>query len=124
MSTLSGDEDRPEGQAGVLAPVPGAARFVIWTLSAGADPRGVLGRLAELPLPEQVVVGLGAPPAAGGPASPADLPLFPATQGALWARFSAPEPGRRFDEAAAFAAGLGPALVVTEEVEAFMYRGG
>src|SRR3982751_4981665 len=103
MSVLLVADDLPVGQAGVLAPLPAAARFVTWALAPEADPASVLRRAAELELHEDVVVGLGAA-LEGVMPFPTDLPLFPATQGALWARFSAPEAGRRFDDAAALAA--------------------
>jgi putative iron-dependent peroxidase len=111
------------GHPGPPPPPPPAPRFVTWALAPEADPASVLRRAAELELHEDVVVGLGAA-LEGVMPFPTDLPLFPATQGALWARFSAPEAGRRFDDAAALAAAFAGELVVVEEVESFMYRGG
>jgi putative iron-dependent peroxidase len=117
------------GQVGVLGPPPAAARFVTWTLAPGADPQKALRRLIALPASEHAIIGLGAPllaHARGLPLTPfpGHLPLFPATQGVLWARFDHPEPGHRFDEAAQVAKLLGPDYVVVEEIDGFTYRGG
>jgi putative iron-dependent peroxidase len=130
MAQSGAPADFPTGQPGVLAPVPAAARFVTWALAPGSDPRAALRRLVAVPATEHTLIGLGAPllAHAGGrlplAAFPGEMPLFPATQGALWARFDAIDPGQRFDHAANLAALLGPDFVPVEELEAFTYRGG
>jgi putative iron-dependent peroxidase len=130
MSSRPQADSRPaQEQPGILGPVPAVARFVTWALAAGADPRAALRRLADVAVGEYLVLGLGAP-LAGGLLSarlaifPDGMPLFPSTQGALWARFDDPDPGRRFDDAAALAAALGSDFTAVEEIDAFTYRGG
>jgi putative iron-dependent peroxidase len=113
-------------QPGILADVPAQARFVTFSLASGGDPKGALARLAATPADPEVVLGLGTPLAAprGLRAFPSGMGLFPASQGALWARFSHAEAGRRFDAARALGKLLGPGFVAEEEVDAFAYRGG
>ena len=48
-------------QAGILAPVPAQARYLTFTLRAGAQPRRALNRLAGLVNGESCVAGIGLP---------------------------------------------------------------
>jgi putative iron-dependent peroxidase len=112
---------------GVLAPVPAEARFITWSLAIGAEASLARARVAALALDEHTLVGVGLPLAEAVPglrAFPGELPLSPERQGALWARLAHERAGQRFDAAAALGRALGPAFVVTEEVDAFVYRGG
>jgi putative iron-dependent peroxidase len=90
-----------------------------------------LVRLAGWQCDPSVIVGLGEPlltaakaPIEGMRAFPADLPLFPATQHALWAAFGHADRGAAFDAGRALAAVLGDGFEVVEEIDAFVYRGG
>ncbi len=120
----------PPCQPAILAPVPPAARFVTFGLSPGTDPSTALVSLASWQRDPNVVVGFGAPlvaqngPIEGLRAFPGDLALFPRTQEALWAVFTHAERGVAFDAGRAFAAMLGDALRVVEEVDGFGYRSG
>lgn len=120
-------------QPDVLRPAPPGARFATFTLRPGADARGVLQALAELPFDRRTVLGLGAPllaaagvdpEAVGLRCFPDDLGLFPCTQGALWACFGHADPGQAFDAQRAFDARLCSALALADETDAFVYRKG
>jgi putative iron-dependent peroxidase len=115
----------------ILEPPPAAARFVSFGLAPGADPAAVLRALAGLPCDPKTVVGIGVPVAEGAGRAltglrgfPADLPMFPATQGALWLYLAHADAGQRFDAGRAFARRFAGSLTVADEVDAFGYRGG
>lgn len=118
-------------QPGILAPVPATGRFATFALRAGADARAALRRVGDRSHDLSTVVGLGPPllaalgvELAGLRSFPRDMAQFPSTQAALW-RFSAhANRSDAFDAGRAFAATLGDAFTVGEEVEAFAYRGG
>jgi putative iron-dependent peroxidase len=118
-------------QPAILAPVPDSACFATFALRPGGDPRGALERLARRPHDPASVVGLAAPLLAaigahidGLRVFPQDVPQFPSTQAALWLARSHSDRGVAFDAGTAFAALLGDAFTVVEEVDAFVYRGG
>jgi putative iron-dependent peroxidase len=118
-------------QPAILAPVPAAARFVTFGFRHASDPGRALVRLAAWQRDPNVVVGLGEPLLArakchveGMRSFPADLALFPATQEVMWVAFTHPDRGAAFDAGRAFAAMLGDALRVVEEIDGFVYRGG
>jgi putative iron-dependent peroxidase len=130
MSTPSAAS--PQGP--ILAPVPGAGRFLVLDLRVGADPHAVLSRLPGLVHPQRDALGLGEPlvraagatvpglrtfPAVTGPGC-----AFPSTQGALWAFIGADEVSEVHDRCRALYARLLDVCVVREEVPAFRYLGG
>jgi putative iron-dependent peroxidase len=113
-------------QPAILRPPPGAGRFVTFELT-GAAP-GSLERLERLEADPHAVVGLGTPligrALEGLRPFPADLPMFPSTQHALWLFLGHSDRGAAFDAGRAFARALGPGFKVVEEIDAFQYRGG
>lgn len=48
-------------QPGILAPVPKLARYLTFSLKAGAQPKNILQQLAGVADGESVVVGIGQP---------------------------------------------------------------
>jgi putative iron-dependent peroxidase len=121
-------------QPGILAPVPSFARFAVFILQPGEDPRPGLARLGHTTLPASRVVGLGEPlllglrqklpglrsfPAVSGPGCG-----FPSTQGAVWIVLGGTDPGELLLELAAIGDLLGEAYRCQEELLAFQFRGG
>lgn len=118
-------------QPAILLPPPSHARHASFGLAPGAQPAAVLRALAALEADPQLVLGIGAPVAALLGASvaglrpfPGDLPAFPATQQALWLYLAHADASLLFDAGRAFARRLRGLFQVTDEVEAFVYRGG
>jgi putative iron-dependent peroxidase len=118
-------------QPAILRPLPERATFVSFSLGAGAEPRAALARLAAAEHDPRAVIGIGAPLArlaARAPAGlrgfPTDLGLHPSTQGALWAWLTHEQRGEAFDAGRLLARLLGSDFVVSDETEAFVYRGG
>src|SRR5882672_8731393 len=121
----------PPAQPAILAPVPSLARFVSFRLREGARPEDALRRLAARSHDPKVVIGLGAPLLAllskrveGLRAFPGDMVQFPSTQAALWLLLTHADRTAMFDAGRAFAARIGDAFEVVEEIDAFRYRGG
>jgi putative iron-dependent peroxidase len=118
-------------QPAILRPVPAAGRFVTFSLAPSADAVRVLRVLSAAPADAHAVVGVGRPLvlAAGATvpglrAFPDDLSLFPATQAALFGFWGHRDASTGFDACDAFATRFEGALVVTEEVESFLYKKG
>jgi porphyrinogen peroxidase len=124
-------------QSTILAPPAPVGRFVTLGLTRDADPRDIAARLAALPLPEGLVVGIGEPlvralgqsipglrafpvvAVQGGPGG-----TFPSTQGALWLYVGGTDPGEILHRARRLVASLGDSLRVDEDVPSFVYDGG
>jgi putative iron-dependent peroxidase len=104
---------------------------VTFTLGDGARAAPALRALADYTDPS-AIVGVGAPLAAqlgrsvpGLTPFPSELaPLMPATQAALWLALLHDDRGDQLDAALRATELLDGALVVTEELDAFTYRGG
>lgn len=121
-------------QRGILSPVPASARFLTLGAAPGGDLRGAFDRLAELPIDDDTLVGIGAPlAAAAGLSVPGLRPFpalvgpgvaFPSTQGALWFRFSGADAGATLHRSRRALAMLGDAFVVEEDVLAFQFDTG
>lgn len=118
-------------QPGILAAPPAAARFLSLRLHEDGDVVAALRRLARLPHDPRVVIGVGAPVVerlgrelSGLHAFPDDLGLMPAAQEALWIGVLHDDRGRNLEAALILTDLLPDAFEVTDEVDAFTYRGG
>ena len=118
-------------QPAILAPVPATARFVTFALQPDGDPRAAMKRLGDHPHDPHTVVGVGTPLLAALGAQvegmrpfPSGMAQFPSTQAALWLASLHPDRSAGFDAGRTFAASLGDAFTVIEEIDAFVYRGG
>ena len=115
----------------ILPPPPASARFVTLRLVDGADAGAALLTLAAATDPD-VVVGIGAPVAMrlgravpGLIAFPNDLSaLMPSTQGALWLALLHADRGDQLDASLRITDRIASAFLITEEIDAFTYRGG
>jgi putative iron-dependent peroxidase len=121
-------------QPTILAPLPPHARYLVFGLQTGRDPRPALLRLRDATAGWPAVIGLGAPliqalgdgvpglrafPALAGPAV-----AFPSTQGAVWAYLAGDDRGVLFERALAIRAALGESFTLDDEVEGFFYDTG
>ncbi len=121
-------------QPAIFAPVPLVARFLVFGLRPGGDPRTALAALDDLPIDDQIIVGLGEPlvrgvgatipllrtfPAISGPGC-----AFPSTQGALWVLLRGDDAGVVLNRARKLAAKLGDGYRVDEDVHAYQHAGG
>jgi putative iron-dependent peroxidase len=121
-------------QQTILAPPPRHARYLVFGLQTGRDPRPALHRLRETAADWTAVVGLGAPlaqalgaeieglrpfPALSGPGV-----AFPSTQGAVWVWLAGADRGTIVERAIAVRAALGEGFSLDEEVDAFLYDTG
>jgi putative iron-dependent peroxidase len=121
-------------QAAILEPLPPHARYLVFGLSTGRDPREGLARARSFSIGSRDVLGLGAPLVAALGATIDGLRAFPAmtgpgvsfpsTQGALWAYLPGDDRGEILDRARGLHAALGGAFTLDEEVEGFFYAGG
>ncbi len=123
-----------QAQAGILLPIPTAARYLAFSLAPGADPRSGLRALRELADGERLVVGLGPalvhalaahieglrvfPPLAGIGAE------IPVAQHALWVWVRGDERGEVFHRALEVVHALGGAFRLEQSVDAFRHREG
>lgn len=121
----------PPCQPAILAPVPSIGRFVTFSLNTGADPRPALSAIANAPFDRKTIVGFGAPLLLrlGSHIDalrpfPGDLPLFPATQDALWLFFAHGAESAIFDASRRWTTALRDAFTVVEDVATFKYRDG
>lgn len=121
-------------QTGILDPVPPHARYLSFSLRAGADPRSALRALAGAADGKATVVGLGATLVAELSARVPGLRPFPplvgagvelpATPAALWCWLRGEEPGELYLRGADLARMLGDAFLPQEAFDAFRHRGG
>jgi putative iron-dependent peroxidase len=121
-------------QPAILEPPPPHARFLVFGLKIGRDPRTALSHLRSATAGWPAAIGFGAPlvealgarleglrsfPAITGPGV-----SFPSTQGAVWAFLAGADRGAIIDRAFALAGALGDDFRLDEEVEAFKYGTG
>ncbi len=115
-------------QPAILRPAPPSGTFLTFSLHEPAGVGAALVGLGGAPHDPDVVLGFGAPVAAGRVpglrAFPSDVGLFPSTQGAIWAFLAHEDRGAQFDAGLALARALGAAFTLVEEIAAFKYRGG
>jgi len=121
-------------QPGILAPTPASGIALAFDIEPGADPRASLDGLRREPADGAVVVGVGEPLVRalgariaglrGFPALSGVGVTFPSTQGALWVYVRADQRDETLDRAISIRRKLGRAWRLTEEVDAFRYRGG
>lgn len=124
----------PQAQAGILAPVPCAARYLFLELAQAAAAPACLAALAAEADGERVVVGLGAELVAALGKTVPGLEVFPARSGVgvhtpstpaalmLWLRGDAP--GELLTLGHRLAALLAPAFRVVSELGAFKHQEG
>src|SRR5262245_45328874 len=109
----------------VLEPVRPTARYLHFKL-VGNQTAG-LKALASKPWDTDIVVGVGAPCGFAVPGLtpfPSHLPLFPATQHALWACTAHEEKGAQLEAGMRLARTLRGHFELVEEVDGFTYLGG
>lgn len=120
-------------QKGVLAPAPGQARYLTFSLKAGTQPRRALQALAKLADGDTCVVGIGRATAAACGVAIAGLREFPsftgkgfsvpATPAALWCWLRGSDRGALVHLARAIETALAPAFAVESVVDAFRHDG-
>lgn len=131
---MSGAPVRPY-QSGILAPIPAAARHLLFNLAPGQPPEALgsaLGRLAQIVDGEHTVLGIGLPLAAAlGKTIPGlhDFPAFksgevdiPATPAALWCWLRGKDRGTLLHQARQIEHLLAPAFTPAQSLEAFRYE--
>ena len=113
----------------VLEPVRPSARFLTWKLVG--DPAPALSALAKQRFDSEVILGFGAPVVdalkghvEGLRPFPSHLPLFPATQHALWVCTAQREKGAQLDSGMKIARTLKNAFEIVEEIDGYTYLGG
>jgi len=121
-------------QSGILAPVPPFARCMSFQLSPDEDPFDVLGTLAERPLGDDLVVGIGQPLALALRCEIPGLRAFaarcgpgisiPSTQAALWCWLRGVDRGALMHAGRALAAELEPSFEIEQVLDTFVYAGG
>jgi putative iron-dependent peroxidase len=121
-------------QSGILAPLPKAARYLSFSLKAGADPRAALGRLAAAVDGEATIAGLGVSLIAALDGRIEGLKSFPAlaapgldipsTQTALWLWLRGEDRGELLHRGQALAALLEEAFSLEQALDAFLHAGG
>lgn len=120
-------------QAGILAPLPRHARFVVLGLRPGAIVERLRDRLASVHLDERTVVGIGQPMVQAGATLRGLRPFpgvagtgcaFPSTQGAVWLWVSGDDPGELLLRSRHLVQELGDGVDIDEDVAAFQFRGG
>ena len=118
-------------QPGILAPVPQHARWLVFDLASGAEPRAALKALAAMPHDDGLVSGLGAPLAEALHARVPGLKPFPAmrheaievpaTQAALACWLRGGDPGQLLHRGRALTRMLADAFTLREHIDTFMY---
>ena len=121
-------------QPGILAPVPGHARYLEFGAVPDADHAAVLRDLAALTVDEEMVVGLGAGLVHGLGQAVAPLRAFPAlsgpgcevpsTQADLWCWLRGDDRGRNLHRGRSFAHLVQPAFRCDRLVDGFKYDRG
>ena len=121
-------------QAGILAPVPAACRYLTFHISPGGDVKAALNALANEVLDEQLVVGLGPqavtamranvpglsepPPLSGAEAS------SPSSPKALWCWLRGADRGALLHRGRDLIEILAPGFVLDEAIDGFRYGEG
>ena len=121
-------------QPGILPAPPRVAHYLSWQLNDKAGAPAALDALAQIPVGEQVVIGLGQPLLAalgveipgmrGFPALSGPGVAVPSTQAAIWAWLREDGPGAAFDRAMNLCGPLGAFTRLVEDIPAFFYREG
>ncbi len=121
-------------QPGILAPVPGHARYLEFGAIPGADHAAVLRDLASLAIDEEMVVGLGAglvqglgqtiAPLRGFPALSGPGCEVPSTQADLWCWLRGVDRGRLTHLGRSFMQRVRPAFRCDRVVDGFKYDTG
>ncbi|MCX9156466.1 Dyp-type peroxidase [Niveibacterium sp. 24ML] len=121
-------------QPGILAPLPPVARYLSYTLRAGADPRSTLQALAIACSGPDTVVGIGASLVAALNAQVPGLNAYPAfaapglespsTPAALWLWLRGDDHGSLLHRHRALDALLAPAFEAQSTLDAFVHQGG
>jgi len=121
-------------QAGMLAPVPGLARYLTFSLKPDTDPAGALKQLSGVVDGDHVVIGLGLPlvlamdghipelrnfPNAVGPGIE-----IPSTSGSLWCWLRGEDRGELLHQTRTLSDRLASAFRLEQTVDAFRYGPG
>jgi putative iron-dependent peroxidase len=126
--------DAARAQPGILAPVPAGARYLTFTLAAGADPRPALARLRAVADGDAVVVGIGRTTAVAiGRTIPGLAELaahrghgveVPVTPAALWVWVRGADRGTLVHRSRAVVLAVAPAFQPVATIDAFMHDTG
>jgi putative iron-dependent peroxidase len=118
----------------VLAPIPPVARYLIFAMKPGANPRSALAALAAIADGESCVVGIGDSVlrALGSPiAGMRQFPSYagtgfevPSTPAALWCWLRGSDRGTLVHQGRALAHALVPAFALEQAIDAFRYGKG
>ncbi len=121
-------------QPGILSPVPPLARCLSFQLSPDGDPMIALAALAERPIGDELVVGIGLPLAL---ALKAEIPglrgldarcgpgfSIPSTQASLWCWLRGRDRGELVHAGRALEAELEPDFETEQILDTFVYAGG
>lgn len=118
-------------QPGILAPPPGHARYMHFSLAADTDPREALKNLSKLADGEQCVVGLGEsllknlgvtiPGMRSFPASSESAIDVPSTPAALWCWLRGEERGELLHLSRKVEQALSTSLVLVKVIDAYRY---
>lgn len=121
-------------QAGILAPLPQAARYLSFSLKAGVDPSQALRALAAAADGEATLVGLGASLVAALDTRIEGLKSFPAlaapgldipsTQTALWLWLRGEDRGELLHRGQALTALIEEAFSLEQALDTFLHAGG
>lgn len=119
-------------QPGILAPVPGHARYLSFALMPGEDPRGPLSQLAAMADGEELVVGIGRSllqVLGAGLDGLRDFPArslngidIPSTPAALWCWLRGDDRGELLHLSRRLEDALLPAFSSEQVIDAFRYR--
>ncbi len=121
-------------QAGILAPVPGLARYLMLSLKPDTDPMNALKQLGGMVDGKHMVIGLGLPLvlAMGGhipglrnlPNGVGSGIEIPSTPGSLWCWLRGEDRGELLHQARAMSDLLAPAFRLEQTIDAFRYGAG
>jgi putative iron-dependent peroxidase len=123
-----------EPQPGILADCPAACRYLFLRPRPGADVRASLHALAQRPIDESWVVGIGSPVAAAAgmqveglrvhPALAGSGVVAPSTQAGLWLWLRGDDRGSLLHTGRELTDLLAPGFVLDEAIEGFRHREG
>ena len=121
-------------QTGILAGVPPSARYLSFSLSAGARPTKALSAFTAIADGDEIVVGIGAPLVAVLKRNIPGLKIFPSrfdsglvmpsTSSALWCWLRGKDRGALLHRSRILAKILSPAFEVDSVIDSFVYDGG